>query len=183
MANDWDYVSGGATIDAENLLQAGMKSIILASSLETESNRESTAKTDYFTYQITGDEEKVFAGSCKIPARLVLDVPTGITKLVPKNVFADVLTTYDPGTGTLLGTTNLPEAIVKIAELSTYWERQVRSTIVTKTPNQFVVAPDYEASVINLTFNVPVNIIIDILTGKVELKEDDYFYILGVQNP
>jgi hypothetical protein len=179
---DWDYVSDGSSVNAPNLLAAGMVAIILASGLEAEGNRESTEKKDSYSYSITGDEEKVFAGSAKIAARLVKDDATGEVKLVPKNVFIDVLPNYEAGTGTLQGTANLPEAIVKIANLSTFWERQVRSTIVTKTPNQIEVKPDYEASVIDIKFNVPVNIALDAATGETSVVVDDYFYILGTQS-
>jgi hypothetical protein len=181
MANAWDYVSDVSTIQADNLLQAAMKAAILFGKLEAQSNKESAAQTNYASYQITGDAEKVFAATLTLPGRLTLDSVTQESKLIARNQFAEYLTDYAPGAGTLAGTAHLPAAIVKLAELCTYWERQVNSTIVTKTPNQITVNADLEASQFTIQLNIPADIVVDAATGKIELKEVDYFYILGAQ--
>jgi hypothetical protein len=181
MANAWDYVSGASTITADNLLQAAMKAAILFGKLEAQSNKESAVQTNYASYQVTGDAEKVFAATLTLPGRLTLDETTGVASLVARNQFADFITDYAPGTGTLAGTAHLPAAIVKLAELCTYWERQVNSTIVTKTPNQITVNADLEASQFTIQLNIPADVVVDAITGKIELKEVDYFYILGSQ--
>jgi hypothetical protein len=182
MANAWDYVSGGSTIEADNLLQAAMKAAILFGKLEAESNKESAVQTNYASYQITGDAEKVFAATLTLPGRLTLDAVTQETKLVARNQFSDYITDYAAGAGTLAGTAHLPAAIVKLAELCTYWERQVNSTIVTKTPNQITVNADLEASQFTIQLNIPAAVFVDAATGKIELKEVDYFYILSSQS-
>jgi hypothetical protein len=181
MANAWDYVSGASTIIADNLLQAAMKSAILLGKLEDESNRESITQTNFVSYQITGDAEKTFAATLTLPGRLVLDTATGIASLVVRNQFAELLTNYAPGTGTLAGTAHLPAAIVKLAELCTYWERQVQSSIVTKTPNQITVNADLEASQFVIQLNIPAKVSVNATTNLIELKEVDYFYILASQ--
>ncbi|WP_309736735.1 hypothetical protein [Chamaesiphon sp. OTE_75_metabat_556] len=181
MANAWDYVSGASTIVADNLLQAAMKAVILFGKLEAQSNKESAVQTNYASYQITGDAEKVFAATLTLPGRLTLDEVTQETKLVARNQFADYITDYEAGTGTLAGTAHLPAALVKLAELCTYWERQVNSSIVTKTPNQITVNADLEASQFTIQFNIPAAVVIDLLSGKIEINEVDYFYILRDQ--
>jgi hypothetical protein len=178
---DWDFVSGGSSVVADNLLQAAMKAVIRLGKAENESNRESAVQTAYVSYQVTGDAEKVFAATMTLPGRLVLDQATGVASLKPRNILTDVITDFVPGTGTLAGTNTLPEAVVKLAELCTYWERQVQSSIVTKTPNQITVNADLEASQFVIQFNIPASIFIDATTGKIELKEVDYFYILASQ--
>jgi hypothetical protein len=181
MANAWDYVSGASSITADGLLDASMKAVIKFGALEARSNKESAVQTNYASFQITGDAEKVFAATLTLPGRLTLDEVTNKTKLIPRNQFADYIADYEAGTGTLAGTAHLPAALVQLAELCTYWERQVNSTIVTKTPNQITVAEDLEASQFTIQFNIPVDVVIDPITFKVEVNVIDYFYILNSQ--
>jgi hypothetical protein len=181
MANDWDYDGTGSSVPADNLLQAFMKSIIALGKAENESNQEGGAQTAYVSYQVTGDAEKVFAATVTIPGRLVLDQATGKTELTPRNVLAEFLADYLPGTGTLATALNLPAAVVKLAELCTYWERQVQSSIVTKTPNQTTVNADLEGSQFVISANIPARLFTDAATGKIEVKEVDFLYILATQ--
>jgi hypothetical protein len=181
MANEWDYVAGGSSIVADNLLQAAMKATIALGKAENESNQEGGAQTTYVSYQITGDAEKVFAGTLTIPGRLVNDPVTGEVTLLPRNILSEFLTTYAPGTGTLLGATHLAAAIVKLAKSLTYWERQVQSSIVTKTPNQTIINADLEASQFVIQFNIPARLFVDSTTNLIELKEVDFLYILSTQ--
>jgi hypothetical protein len=178
---EWDYVAGGSSIVADNLLQAAMKATIALGKAENESNQEGGAQTAYVSYQITGDAEKVFAGTLTIPGRLVNDPVTGEVTLVPRNILSEFLTTYAPGTGTLLGATHLAAAIVKLAKSLTYWERQVQSSIVTKTPNQTIINADLEASQFVIQFNIPARLFVDATTNLIELKEVDFLYILSTQ--
>jgi hypothetical protein len=178
---DWDYVSTGSSIEADNLLQAAMKAVIYLGKAENESNQEGGTQTTFASYQVTGDAEKVFAATLTLPGRLVNDPLTGEVNLVPRNILGEFLTEYLPGTGTLADALHLSAAIVKLAKLLTYWERQVQSTIVTKTPNQTVINADLEASQFAIQFNIPARLFVDATTNLIELKEVDFLYILGTQ--
>jgi hypothetical protein len=181
MANAWDYVASGSNIEADNLLQAAMKAVIDLGKAENESNQEGGTQTAFVSYQVTGDAEKVFAATLTLPGRLVNDVVTGEVALLPRNILAEFLPDYLPGAGTLADALHLSAAIVKLAKLLTYWERQVQSTIVTKTPNQTVINADLEASQFVIQFNIPARLFIDPATSTIELKEVDFLYILGTQ--
>jgi hypothetical protein len=178
---DWDYVGTGSSIVADNLLQAAMKTTIALGKAENESNQEGGAQTNYVSLQVTGDAEKVFAATLTIPGRLTNDPLTGKVTLVPRNILQEFLTTYVAGTGTLADALYLAAAVVKIAELLTYWERQVQSSIVTKTPNQTIVNADLEASQFVIQFNIPCRLFVDATTNAIELKEVDFLYILSTQ--
>ena len=178
---DWDYVSTGSSVVADNLLQAAMKAVIALGKAENESNQEGGAQTTFVSYQVTGDAEKVFAATLALPGRLVNDPLTGEVTLVPRNILGEFLAEYLPGTGTLTDALHLSAAIVKLAKLLTYWERQVQSTIVTKTPNQTVINADLEASQFAIQFNIPARLFVDPTTNLIELKEVDFLYILGTQ--
>ena len=179
---DWDYVDTGSSIVADNLLQAAMKSVIRLGKAENESNQEGGAQTAFVSYQVTGDNEKVFAATLTLPGRLVNDPATGTVKLLPRNILSEFLTDYIPGTGTLAtDALHLSAAIVKLAELLTYWERQVQSSIVTKTPNQTIIQADLEASQFTIQFNIPARLFVDATTGAIEVKEVDFLYILATQ--
>jgi hypothetical protein len=179
---DWDYVGTGSSIVADNLLQAAMKSVIRLGKAENESNQEGGAQTAYVSYQVTGDAEKVFAATLTLPGRLVNDPATGSVKLLPRNVLSEFLADYIPGTGTLAtDAVHLAAAIVKLAELLTYWERQVQSSIVTKTPNQTIIQADLEASQFVIQFNIPARLFVDATTNLIEIKEVDFLYILATQ--
>jgi hypothetical protein len=181
MANAWDYASTGSSIEAENLLQAAMKATIELGRAENESNQEGGAQTTYVSYQVTGDNEKVFAATLTLPGRLVNDPLTGEVTLAPRNILAEFLTTYVEGTGTLVGAAHLSAAIIKLAKLLTYWERQVQSSIVTKTPNQTIINADLEASQFVIQFNIPARLFTDATTGIINVKEVDFLYILATQ--
>lgn len=178
---DWDYVEDGSSILAENLLQAAMKAVIALGKAENESNQEGGAPTAFVSYQITGDAEKVFAATLSLPGRLTLDPLTGETTLVPRNILSEFLSNYVPGDGTLATEAFLAGAIVKLAKLLTYWERQVQATVVTKTPNQTVINADLELSTFTIQFNIPVRLFVDAVTNLIEIKEVDFLYILGTQ--
>jgi hypothetical protein len=178
---DWDYVGTGSSIEADNLLQAAMKTVIELGRAENESNQEGGAQTAYVSYQVTGDAEKVFAATLTLPGRLTNDIATGEVTLAPRNILAEFLPDYLPGTGTLADALHLSAAVVKLAKLLTFWERQVQSTIVTKTPNQTVINADLEASQFVITFNIPARLFTDATTGKIEVKEVDFLYILASQ--
>ena len=60
---DWDYVGTGSSIVADNLLQAAMKAVIRLGKAENESNQEGGAQTAFVSFQVTGDNEKVFAAT------------------------------------------------------------------------------------------------------------------------
>jgi hypothetical protein len=179
---DWDYVGTGSSIEADNLLQAAMKTVIELGRAENESNQEGGAQTAYVSYQVTGDAEKVFAATLTLPGRLTNDAATGEVALAPRNILAEFLPDYAPGTGTLADALHLSAAVVKLAKLLTYWERQVQSSIVTKTPNQTVISADLEASQFVITFNIPARVAIDATTGAIQVKEIDFLYILATQN-
>jgi hypothetical protein len=178
---DWDYVQGDSSIAAPNLLKAAMNAVIELGRAENESNQEGSTQTAFVSYQVTGDAEKVFAATVNIPGRLTNDVATGKTELLPRNILTEFLTTYEPGTGTLADAPHLAAAIVKLAKLLTYWERQVQSSIVTRTPNQTVITEDLEGSAYAITFNIPVRVVIEAVAGDISLKEIDFLYILGTQ--
>jgi hypothetical protein len=178
---DWDYVGTGSSVVADNLLQAAMKSVILLGKAENESNQEGGTQTTFVSYQVTGDAEKVFAATLTLPGRLVNDPATGEVTLAPRNILSEFLTGYLPGTGTLADAPHLSAAVIKLAKLLTYWERQVQSSIVTKTPNQTIINADLEASQFVIQFNIPVRLFIDAATNLIELKEVDFLYILGTQ--
>jgi hypothetical protein len=178
---EWDYVANGSSIVADNLLQAAMKAVIALGKAENESNQEGGAQTAYVNYQLTGDAEKVFAGTLSLPGRLVNDPVTGEVSLVPRNILSEFLPGYLAGTGTLAGATHLSAAIVKLAKLLTYWERQVQSSIVTKTPNQTIINADLEASQFVIQFNIPARLFTDAVTNLIEIKEVDFLYILSTQ--
>jgi hypothetical protein len=177
---DWDYDGTGSSIIADNLLQSAMKAVIELGKAENTSNQEGGTQTTFVSYQFTGDNEKVFAATLNLPGRLVNDVLTGEVSLVPRNILTEFLTTYVPGTGTLADALHLSAAIVKLAKLLTYWERQVQSTVVTKTPNQTIITADLEASQF-IQFNIPARIFIDSVTNLIEIKEVDFLYILATQ--
>jgi hypothetical protein len=181
MANAWDYDGTGSSVVADNLLQAAIKTVIRLGKAENESNQEGGTQTAYVSYQITGDNEKVFAATLALPGRLVRDAATGIVRLQPRNVLAEFLTDYVPGTGTLVNAAHASAAVIKLAEDLTYWERQVQSSIVTKTPNQTIIQEDLEASQYNIQFNIPARIFIDATTNLIEIKEVDFLYILATQ--
>lgn len=178
---DWDYVSTGSSIEADNLLQAAMKAAIRLGKAENESNQEGGTQTNFVSLQLTGDAEKTFAATITLPGRLVNDPVTGDADLVPRNILAEFLTDYVAGTGTLATAANLAAAVVKLAKLCTYWERQVQSSIVTKTPNQITVNADLEASQFVIQLNIPARLFINPTTGAIEISEIDYFYILASQ--
>jgi hypothetical protein len=181
MANAWDYDGTGSSVLADNLLQAAMKSVIALGKAENESNQEGGAQTAYVSYQVTGDNEKVFAATLTLPGRLTNDALTGEVSLVPRNILAEFLTGYLPGTGTIADALHLSAAIVKLAKLLTYWERQVQSSIVTKTPNQTIINADLEASQFVIQFNIPARLFVDAVTNAIEIKEVDFLYILASQ--
>jgi hypothetical protein len=133
-----------------------------------------------FSPQVTGDAEKVFAATLTLPGRLVNDTATGEVSLEPRNILAEFLTDYVAGTGTLAGSAHLAAAIVKLAKLLTFWERQVQSTIVTKTPNQTIIQADLEASQFVIQFNIPARLFVD-AAGLINVKEVDFLYILATQ--
>jgi hypothetical protein len=181
MANAWDYDGTGSSVVADNLLQSAMKAVIALGKAENESNQEGGAQTTYVSYQITGDNEKVFAATLTLPGRLVNDPLTGAVTLVPRNILSEFLASYVPGTGTLADAIHLSAAIVKLAKLLTYWERQVQSSIVTKTPNQTIINADLEASQFVIQFNIPARLFVDAVTNLIEVKEVDFLYILATQ--
>jgi hypothetical protein len=181
MANAWDYDGTGSLVVADNLLQAAMKAVIYLGKAENESNQEGGTQTAFVSYQVTGDAEKVFAATLTLPGRLINDPATGEVTLVPRNILSEFLTDYVAGTGTLADALHLSAAVIKLAKLLTYWERQVQSTIVTKTPNQTVINADLEASQFVIQFNIPARLGIDATTNLIELKEVDFLYILGTQ--
>jgi hypothetical protein len=178
---DWDYVATGSSIEADNLLQAAMKAVIRLGKAENESNQEGGTQTAFVSLQVTGDAEKVFAATLTLPGRLVNDPATGEVTLAPRNILAEFLADYSEGTGTLAGAAHLSAAIVKLAKLLTYWERQVQSSIVTKTPNQTIIQADLEASQFVIQFNIPARLFVDATTNLIELKEIDFLYILATQ--
>lgn len=178
---DWDYVGTGSSIEADNLLQAAMKAAIRLGKAENESNQEGGTQSTFVSLQLTGDAEKTFAATLTLPGRLTNDVVTGETELVPRNILSEFLADYAAGTGTLATAPHLAAAIVKLAKLCTYWERQVQSSIVTKTPNQITINADLEASQFVIQFNIPARLFTDATTGKIEVREIDYFYILASQ--
>lgn len=177
---DWDYVSSGSSIEAPNLLKAAMNAVIELGRAENESNQEGSTQTAFVSYQVTGDAEKVFAATLTLPGRVVNDLATGEVTLTPRNILGEFLESYLPGTGTLATASHLSAAIVKLAKLLTFWERQIASSVVTRTPNQTIVTEDLEGSQYTINFNIPVKIDTDPLTGKIELQEIDFLYILGV---
>jgi hypothetical protein len=181
MANAWDYDGTGSSVVADNLLQAAMKSVIRLGKAENESNQEGGAQTTYVSYQVTGDNEKVFAATLTLPGRLINDTATGEVTLSPRNILSEFLTDYVPGTGTLATALHLADGIVKLAKLLTYWERQVQSSIVTKTPNQTIIQADLEASQFVIQFNIPARLFVDATTNLIEIKEVDFLYILSTQ--
>jgi hypothetical protein len=181
MANAWDYDGTGSSVVADNLLQAAMKAVIRFGKAENESNQEGGTQTAYVSYQVTGDAEKVFAATLTLPGRLVNDTATGKVDLLPRNILSEFLTDYVAGTATLSTAPHLAAAIIKLAELLTYWERQVQSTIVTKTPNQTIIQEDLEASQFVIQFNIPARLFVDATTNLIELKEVDFLYILATQ--
>lgn len=178
---DWDYDGTGSSVVADNLLQAAMKGVIRLGKAENESNQEGGTQTAFVSYQITGDNEKVFAATLTLPGRLTNDLATGEIRLVPRVILSEFLTDYLPGTGSLAAATHLSAAIIKLAEKLTYWERQVQSSIVTKTPNQTIIQEDLEASQFVIQFNIPARIFIDAVTNFIEIKEVDFLYILATQ--
>ena len=178
---DWDYVGTGSSIQADNLLQAAMKATIALGKAENESNQEGGTQSAFVSFQVTGDSEKVFAATLALPGRLVNDPATGEVTLVPRNILSEFLTDYTEGTGTLMGALHLAAAVVKLAKLLTYWERQVQSTIVTKTPNQTIINADLEASQFLIQFNIPARLYVDPVTNKIDLAEVDFLYILSSQ--
>lgn len=178
---DWDYVGTGSSIEADNLLQAAMKATIALGKAENESNQEGGTQSALVSYQVTGDAEKVFAATLTLPGRLVNDPLTGEVTLVPRSVLSEFLADYLEGTGTLAGASHLAAAIVKLAKLLTYWERQVQSSIVTKTPNQTVINADLEASQFVIQFNIPARLYVNATTGDINVKEIDFLYILASQ--
>lgn len=178
---DWDYVGTGSSIAADNLLQAAMKAVVRLGKAENESNQEGGAQTAFVSYQVTGDAEKVFAATLTLPGRLVNDPLTGEVLLTPRNVLPEFLADYVAGTGTLADAPNLPTAIIKLAKLLTYWERQIQGSIVTKTPNQTIIQADLEASQFVIQFNIPARLFVDPTTNLIELKEVDFYYILATQ--
>jgi hypothetical protein len=180
MANAWDYDGTGSSVVADNLLQAAIKSVIDLGKAENESNLEGATQTNYVSYQLTGDAEKVFAATLTLPGRLVNDAVTGEVKLLPRIILSEFLTTYLPGTGTLANAAHLSAAIVKLAELLTYWERQIQGSIVTKTPNQTIINADLEASQFVIQFNIPARLFIDAV-NNIQIREVDFLYILATQ--
>jgi hypothetical protein len=176
---DWDYVDGGSSIVAPNLLKAAINSVIELGRAENESNQEGGTQTTFVSYQVTGDAEKVFAATLTLPGRLINDLATGDVNVVPRNILSEFLTNYVPGTGTLATAAHLSAGVVKLAKLLTFWERQIASSIVTKTPNQTTVNEDIEASQITINFNIPVKVVVDATTGAIGLNEVDFLYILG----
>lgn len=178
---DWDYVGTGSSIEADNLLQAAMKAAIRLGKAENESNQEGGTQTNYVALQLTGDAEKTFAATLTLPGRLVNDPLTSEVRLTPRNILAEFITDYVAGTGTLALAPHLAAAVVKLAELCTYWERQVQSSIVTKTPNQITVNADLEASQFVIQLNIPARLFVNAVSGKIEVSEIDYFYILASQ--
>lgn len=178
---DWDYVGTGSSIVADNLLQAAMKSVIRLGKAENESNQEGGTQTAFVSYQITGDNEKVFAATLTLPGRLVNNLTTGKTSLQPRNILAEFITDYIPGTGTLANAPHLSAGVIELAEKLTYWERQVQSSIVTKTPNQTIIQEDLESSQFTIQFNIPVRLFVDAATNLIELREVDFLYILATQ--
>jgi hypothetical protein len=178
---DWDYVGGGSSLVAPTLLQAAMNQVIRLGKAENESNQEGGTQTALVSYQVTGDNEKVFAATLALPGRLINDPVTGKKSLKPRVVLSEFLTDYEAGTGTLANEAHDAAAIIKLAEDLTYWERQVQSTIVTKTPNQTIIVEDIEASSFNIQFNIPARFVTDVATGKIEVEAVDFLYILASQ--
>jgi hypothetical protein len=181
MANAWDYDGTGSSVVADNLLQAAMKAVIRLGKAENESNQEGGTQTAFVSYQVTGDNEKVFAATLTLPGRLTNDATTGEIRLVPRVILSEFLTDYVAGAGSLAAAAHLSAGIIKLAEKLTYWERQVQSSIVTKTPNQTIIQEDLEASQFVIQFNIPARIFIDAVTNLIEIKEVDFLYILATQ--
>lgn len=178
---DWDYVGGGSSLVAPTLLQAAMNQVIRLGKAENESNQEGGTQTAFVSYQVTGDSEKVFAATLALPGRLVRDAATNKVRLQPRVILSEFLTDYQAGTGTLADETHDSAAVIKLAEDLTYWERQVQSTIVTKTPNQTIIQEDLEASQYTIQFNIPARFVTDAVTGKIEVEAIDFLYILASQ--
>ena len=181
MADAWDYDGTGSSVVADNLLQAAMKSVIRLGKAENESNQEGGTQTAFVSYQVTGDNEKVFAATLTLPGRLTNDANTGEIRLIPRVILSEFLTDYVAGTGSLAAAAHLSAAIIKLAEKLTYWERQVQSSIVTKTPNQTIIQEDLEASQFVIQFNIPARLFTDPTTNLIEVKEVDFLYILKTQ--
>jgi hypothetical protein len=181
MASISDYISGGSTIVAEKLPDALYRAILLLSDLESKANRDNPGQqTNYVSFQITGDASKVFTATLSLPARMVKDATTNAISLIARNFIVDYLT-WVPGTGELGGTNSLPDAIVHLANLVTYLERQIDPNIVIQTPNQVQITPNQEAGTFDIAVTMPAEFASDATTGAVTFSMFNYLYVLDGQ--
>jgi hypothetical protein len=176
-----DFLSGGSTIKAGKLVDALYRAIVKLSELETKANRDNPGQqTAFVSYQITGDAAKTFTATLSLPARMIKDSVTNAITLAARNFIVDYLT-WEPGTGELINTVSLPDAIVHLCNLITYLERQIDPNIVIQTPNQVQITPNQEAGTFDIAITMPTEVAEDDTTGAVTFSMFNYLYVLESQ--
>jgi hypothetical protein len=178
-----DFNSGGSSIVAVKLTQALFNAIVQLGELEAKANRDNPGQqTAFVSYQIAADASKTFTATLSLPARMVKDAVTNVISLVARNFIADYIT-WEPGTGDLVNTVSLPDAIVYLCNLITYLERQIDPNIVIQTPNQVQITPNQEAGTFDIAVTLPTDVVIDETTGDILFSIFNYLYVLDGQTP
>jgi hypothetical protein len=173
-----EFISTGSSLVAKTKLEALMKLSILMFAAEDAANKDNTANpTSNVQFTITGGAQTTMAATVNLPARLVLDAATGETKLVPRNQLSDYYA-FTPGTGDLQGATNLPEAVIEMAKLINYWEKQISPNIVIQQANQITVAENSDTGLVAVTLTLPVEVSIDATTGAINLDVFNYLFVI-----
>jgi hypothetical protein len=173
-----EFIAGGSSLVATTKLEALMKLIVQYFGAEDAANKDNSANpTTNIQYTIAGAAQTTFTATANLPARLLLNATTGLTELKPRNQLADYYT-FIPGTGDLQSAANLPEAIVEMAKLINYWEKQISPNIVIQQANQVTVAENSDTGLIAVSATLPVEVKINATTGAFEVDVFNYLFVI-----
>lgn len=136
-----------------------------------------TAQLNYVSYNVTAGAQRTFTAALDLPARTVEDANG---KLVTKaQNFVDGYSEWEAGTGELVGTESLPEAVVEIAERINYLENQIESNIVITQANQVTPLTNKDTGRITIAVAFPVEQSVEV-DGSISTESLDYLYVLNI---
>ncbi len=173
------FVEGGSSVVAPTKLGALQLLVIQLNDAESKRNRDNkNNQTNFVSYGITADAQTTFTATVTIPARMEEDATTGEVLFVTEETFGAAYLAFVAGTGDLVGATNAMDAVVKLARKCTYLEKQIDPNVVVTQADQIIVTTDIENGQYVVTLNLPLQPVIDAVTGTVTFAPFDYLRIL-----
>jgi hypothetical protein len=172
-----DFTSGGSSIVGTKKIDALVNGIYQLYAAEKLANKDSVGTpTRFVTVSIASAAQETFTATLSLPARLAPDLG-GKLQFKARDFVADYYT-YVPGTGDLVDTENLPQAVVEIAEQINYWEKQIDSNVVITQANQVTVTPNKDLGTIAIAVSFPVSSLTDPATGALGFEAFDYLFVV-----